>query len=176
MTGSLHVMGLGNKLLCTGLLLAALSPAAALPPPVGLQVTVLTVEEPPETAELTERLIGTLVAENWISGPAPTKAGEAFQPCLALKDEARHACLSEALRKQAKAGPDGDPVLMLIEHPGWRGAQHQVTCIGADPAKAKVEELHLRDAFHARTDIAGGVRRGAASCVIGAIHGPAAAR
>ena len=156
------------------MLLFVAGSAPALPPPVPVHVVLFTPGEPPLTQMHARALLERLMAENWIERQPVEHATEAFAKCApAAGAELDPKCLADALRSLG-LGPTG--VVLGIHHPGWRGAQHQLVCVGPDPARARSTEVHLRDALSSRADLSSHGQRLVASCLIGALHGPAAER
>lgn len=155
-------------------LLIAAAPVAALPPPVPVDVILFTPGEAESTAADARSLLDRLAAENWIGLGQVRAADESFAGCAPGEDrEIDEDCIAAAL---ASSAGGSNSVVLVAFHPGWQGRQHQLVCVGPEPARSKSAEVHLGEAAASDSAAAATGRRDTAGCLIGALHGPAAER
>jgi hypothetical protein len=162
-------MRMKNAVAVAALLIA--TAAAALPPPVPVNVVLFTPGEPPSTESSLRKVLDRLVADNWIALEQVQTAGADFASCATNRGNGPDPlCLATALRTSRK---DTNSLVLMVYHPGWRGAQHSVVCVGAEPARSRVTTIFLTDALSPIDSIYSAELRKVASCLIGALHGPA---
>jgi hypothetical protein len=152
---------------CTLLLLCVGAPAAALPPPVPVGVTVIDLETDLHLQASTERAVALLLESGFVSAGSAPVAAEQLDHCRSQPSDVAQ-CVSRIL----STADAGEQVALLVDHPQWRSAAIRVRCIGRDYGRAKETSIHLRDVFSPHGAIWVGERAQLAGCLIGALHGP----
>jgi hypothetical protein len=146
---------------------SATSSAGAMPPPVTLDVTLVTPAGDTRTAGRLGAAVQSLAARDYLALGSKPSAAELPASCFA--DD---TCPQlEALRTSA-----GQRVLVLAHDPAWRAADHQVRCIGPDAARAQLKRVNLRDAVEGSLEVSHRELLELSSCMIGAIHAPPASK
>jgi hypothetical protein len=155
-------MSLGRILLSI-VALAVASSAGAMPPPVPVDVTLVSPSGDRSTADLLSKAMRLLLARDYLALGSEPLLAELPAGCFA-----NSGCADlDALRAKA-----GQRVLVLAHDPERRSADHQVRCIGPDGARSQEAPVNLRDAAEGSLDISHRQLVRLSSCIIGAIHAP----
>jgi hypothetical protein len=149
--------------LTLGVVFGVTSSAEAMPPPVPVDVTLVTPAGDRSTADGLSKAVQALVARDYLAlGSKPLLAE------LPLGCFADGGCAElDAVRAEADQG-----VLVLAHDPEWRSADHQVRCVGPDRARAQEVRVNLRDAVEGSLEISHHELVKLSGCIIGAIHAP----
>ena len=149
--------------LTLGVVFGVTSSAEAMPPPVPVDVTLVTPAGDRSTADGLSKAVQSLVARDYLALGSKPLLAELPMTCFAERGCAE----LEALRAKA-----GQRVLVLAHDPEWRSADHQVRCVGPDPSRKQESRVNLRDAAEGSLEISHHELVKLSGCIIGAIHAP----
>ena len=149
--------------LTLGVVFGVTSSAEAMPPPVPVDVTLVTPAGDRSTANGLSKAVQSLVTRDYLELGSKPSLVELPLACFA----GRGCGELDALRAKA-----GQRVLVLAHDPEWRSADHQVRCVGPDRARAQDVRLNLRDAVEGSLEISHHELVKLSGCIIGAIHAP----
>ena len=142
---------------------ASMSAASAMPPPVTLDVTLVTPTGDRQTSPRLSGAVQSLARRDYLALGSETAIAELPSNCFA-----ESGCAElDALRSKS-----GQRVLVLAHDPEWRSADHQVRCVGPDSARSQEARLNLRDAAEGTLEVSHQELLKLSSCMIGAVHAP----
>lgn len=139
------------------------APAGAMPPPVPVDVTLVTPAGDRVTVDRLSRAVKSLVTRDYLALGSEPLLAELPIACFA-----DNGCADlDALRARA-----GQRVLVLAHDPEWRSADHQLRCVGPDKARSQDARMNLRDATEGSLEVSHQELLKLSGCMIGAIHAP----